>query len=161
MSYLQVIQLIRKAQELASKLGVNNVLQPGIVKELLIAETLGHKLLSSKRNADACDKENENILYEYLTCIEGGCSQIDRMFKEPEDKRSQSLLRITRNSKIYLVVFFKNQPIKIKDIYELDPKIVCDYACDQLNSSINAISHFSMSVTWAQENEKKIEFETK
>ena len=30
----QIIKLIRKAQELASKIGILNILQPGLVKDL-------------------------------------------------------------------------------------------------------------------------------
>lgn len=39
---------------------------------------------------------------------EGGTGQLDRMFKEPEDRRQESLHRIWRNNKIYYAVFYKN-----------------------------------------------------
>ena len=62
----EIITLIRKAQILAFKIGIPNILQPGLVKEMIISEILDHNLISSKRDADACDKNNSSIKYEYL-----------------------------------------------------------------------------------------------
>ncbi len=47
----RIIELIVKAQELASSIGIGNLLQPGLVKEMIIADILGHTLISSKRDA--------------------------------------------------------------------------------------------------------------
>jgi hypothetical protein len=41
----RIIKLMIQAQELALKIGIPNILQPGLVKEMIIAETLGHKLI--------------------------------------------------------------------------------------------------------------------
>jgi hypothetical protein len=41
----RIIKLVMQAQELASQIGISNILQPGLVKEMIIAETLGHKLI--------------------------------------------------------------------------------------------------------------------
>ena len=54
----KIIELIIRAQELATSIGIPNILQPGLVKEMIISETLGHKLIASKRDADAHDKNN-------------------------------------------------------------------------------------------------------
>src|SRR5438093_12987091 len=102
----RIIQLVREAAELAKSVGIPNLLQPGLVKELIIADILGHQPITSKRDADACDPNDPTILYEYLSCKEGGSGQLDRMFKEPLIKREESLLRITRNKKFYFAVFF-------------------------------------------------------
>lgn len=87
----QIIELVKHAQKLASQIGIPNILQPGLVKEMIISEILGHELIHSKRDADACDPNDPNLKYEYLSCYEGGSGQFDRMFKEPEDKREASL----------------------------------------------------------------------
>lgn len=64
--YKQIIELVRKATDVAKALGIQNILQPGLVKEMIIAEILGHRLISSKRDADACSYEDPNEKYEYL-----------------------------------------------------------------------------------------------
>ena len=122
--YHQIVSLVKKAQELASAIGIPNILQPGLVKEMVIADILGHQLIFSKRDADACDVKNPNIKYEYLSCFEGGSGQLDRIFKEPTELREQSLQRIRRNSKIYFAVFYKNEPLKAKVIYEIEPIVL-------------------------------------
>src|SRR5258708_1525454 len=99
--YRKIVDLVLKAAELARTVGITNLLQPGLVKEMIIAEILGHELIHSKRDADAHAKNNPNIKYEYLSCKEGGTGQLDRMFKAPADKRAESLRRITRNKKVY------------------------------------------------------------
>jgi len=119
--YRKIIELVIKAAELARSIGISNLLQPGLVKEMIIADILGHELIHSKRDADAHAAGDPNEKYEYLSCKEGGTGQLDRMFKEPADKRAESLSRITRNSKIYYAVFYADNQTKCKIIYELEP----------------------------------------
>lgn len=152
----KIINLVVKAQELALSIGIPNILQPGLVKEMIISEILGHKLIVSKRDADACDKNNPAIKYEYLTCYEGGTGQLDRMFKKPSEKRTESLYRITRNKKIYLAIFCKKNSLKVKIIYEIKPKLLLKEAEKQLDRSSNVISHVGFSENWAKENGKVI-----
>lgn len=152
--YRKIIELIVKASELARKVGISNLLQPGLAKEMIIANILGHKLITSKRNADAHDTEDSTIQYEYLSCKEGGSGQLDRMFKEPPEKRKASLNRIWRNDKIYLAVFYSSNQIKVKVIIELEPEIVAEKTEQQLDRSQNKISHVGFSERWARENGK-------
>lgn len=152
----RIIELVVKAQELARSIGIPNLLQPGLVKEMIIADVLGHKLISTKRDADACDPNDASILYEYLTCKEGGSGQLDRMFKAPPDKRTESLARITRNRKIYFAVFYKDNQIKLKSIYELEPSVVLAETVRQLDRSTNDISHVGFPIPWASQHGKLI-----
>ncbi len=112
--YRKIIELILKAAELAKTVGIDNILQPGLVKEMIIADILEHELITTKRDADARDSKDPSILYEYLSCQEGGTGQLDRMFKTPNNKRQESLNRIRRNSKIYFAVFYKKTKLKLK-----------------------------------------------
>ena len=91
---------------------------------MIIAEILGHELIHSKRDADACDLNDPNLKYEYLSCYGGGSGQFDRMFKEPEDKRQLSLNRIRRNQKIYFAVFSKKDALTVKVIYEIESEVL-------------------------------------
>lgn len=150
--YQQIIALIVRAADLARKVGINNLLQPGLVKEMIIADHLGHQLITKKHDADACSKENPNILYEYLSCKEGGSGQFDRMFKEPPERRKRSLQRIRRNHKIYFAVFYKDKQTKVKTIYEIEPRKLVKETERQLNISRNAISHVGFREPWAREN---------
>ena len=152
----QIIALVRKAQELALKIGIPNILQPGLVKEMIVSKILDHELIVSKRDADAHDKDNAEIKYEYLTCYEGGTGQLDRMFKEPPEKRAESLSRITRNKMIYLAIFYKKNPLKVKVIYEIQPNVLLEETEHQLDRSSNVISHVGFSEDWAELNGKVI-----
>lgn len=106
--YRKIIALVIKAAKLARTVGIDNLLQPGLVKEMIIADILGHELITTKRDADARNPNDSAIVYEYLSCKEGGIGQLDRMFKEPKDKRKESLNRIWRNAKVYYAVFYKD-----------------------------------------------------
>lgn len=150
--YRKIIELVLKAAELARSIGISNLLQPGLVKEMIIAEILGHELIHSKRDADAHAPGDPNEKYEYLSCKEGGTGQLDRMFKEPPDKRVESVSRITRNRKVYFAVFYADNQTKCKCIYELEPSVVVDETERQLDRSRNAISHVGFSEDWARRN---------
>ena len=154
--YRRIIELVLKAAGLARSVGISNLLQPGLVKEMIIADILGHELIHSKRDADAHAYNNPDEKYEYLSCKEGGSGQFDRMFKEPADDRSRSLNRITRNSKIYFAVFYAANQTRCKVIFELAPKIVLAEAERQLDRSRNRISHVGLSIDWARRNGRTV-----
>ena len=152
--YREIIELMLKAAELARRIGINNLLQPGLVKEMIIADLLGHELIHSKRDADAHVPDDPAEKYEYLSCKEGGSGQLDRMFKVPPDKRAESLKRVTRNSKIYFAVLYASNQTKCRMIYELEPEVVLAETERQLERSRNLISHVGFSIGWAQRNGK-------
>lgn len=148
--YVEIIERVLAAAQLARKIGITNLLQPGLVKEMIIADILGHELLIAKRDSDAHAMGKPNVKYEYLSCKEGSSGQFDRMFKEPTDKRQKSLERITRNSKIYFEVFYSDDQLRVKVIYELNPNVVKVETERQLDRSRNAISHVSFSENWVE-----------
>ena len=76
------------------------------------------------------------------------------MFKEPPDKRAESLYRIKRNRKIYFAIFYKNNPLTVKVIYEIEPNVLLEEAERQLDRSRNNISHVGFSENWVKENSK-------
>ena len=152
--YREIIELVLKAVELARRVDINNLLQPGLVKEMIVADLLGHELIHSKRDADAHAPDDPTEKYEYLSCKEGGRGQFDRMFKAPLEKRRESLKRVARNSKIYFAVFYASNQTRCKVIYELEPEIVLAETERQLEKSRNNISHVGFSIGWAQRNGK-------
>lgn len=149
--YRKIITLVRKAADLAKAVGIVNLLQPGLVKEMIIADLLGHDLIHSKRDADAHAADDPDEKYEYLSCKEGGTGQLDRMFKSPPEKRKESLSRITRNAKIYLAIFYADDQMRCKVIYELETKDVLKETIRKLDVSRNNMSHVGFSERWAKE----------
>jgi len=154
--YRRIIKLVLQAAELARTVGIHNLLQPGLVKEMIMADHLGHKVIITKRDADACDPKDSTILYEYLSCKEGGTGQFDRMFKEPADKRKESLNRIWRNEKIFFAVFFESEQTRAKIIYELEPNVLVQETERQLDASRNSISHVGFTEAWVRRNGKVV-----
>jgi hypothetical protein len=153
MNYIaQIVGYIRLAQEIASKHGFRNLLQPGLVKELIVADILGHEVHRTKHEPDACDPANPSRQFEYLSCFERGTFQLDRMFRSPPDKRAKSLERITRNATIYCAVFDEENPLTVIVIYEVAVNVMLREATRQLDASRNAISHIGFTIKWAQEN---------
>lgn len=154
--YQQIIDLVIEASRLAQSIGISNLFQPGLIKEMIIADHLGHQIIYSKQDADACSYDNPDEKYEYLSCKEGGSGQLDRMFSRPSDKRAESLSRITRNSKVYFAVFYADNQSKCKVIYELEPDVVLAETNRKLDRSRNAISHVGFSIKWARNNGKVV-----
>ena len=151
-------ELIRRAQHLhdiSVSSGIDNIFQPGLVKEIIIAKILGHNILTNKRMPDACDKRNDAIFYEYLSCYEGGSGQLDRMFKYPPNKREESLKRITRNAMIYFAIFYP-KTLRVKSIFEIEVRQLIVETERQLDRSSNDISHVGFSESWAEANCQKV-----
>ena len=152
--YRRIVGFVLQAAELARTVGIQNILQPGLVKEMIMADHLGHKVITTKRDADACDPVDPTVLYEYLSCKEGGTGQLDRMFKEPVEKRKESLNRIWHNKKVYYAVFYENDQTRTKVIYEIEPETLVKETERQLDASRNAISHVGFTETWVKRNGK-------
>ncbi|MGA3143534.1 MAG: hypothetical protein ABSF10_11020 [Verrucomicrobiota bacterium] len=152
MNYIsQIINYVRKAQEIAAQHGFKNLLQPGLVKELVVADILGHEVHRTKHDADAYDPANPSRQFEYLSCFQVGTFQLDRVFKYPPDKRTKSLERIKRNAAIYCVVFDRQSPLDVLVIYEIPMPVMLAEADRKLDVSSNDISHLSFPIKWAQQ----------
>ena len=86
MNYIrQIIAYIRKAQEIAAQYGFKNLLQPGLVKELVVADVLGHEVHRTKHEPDAYDPTDPSRKFEYLSLVSPaepsnstGCSRVHR-----------------------------------------------------------------------------------
>lgn len=139
MAASELLELLRKAQRIAMRdHGVSNILQPGVVKELMMAELLGHELIPQKDLSDAKDRDGNT--YEYLASIRRvkvstnrGCSfQLDRVTR-------QNLSRITRNRAFYFGIF-KNH-LEIEEVWRVDIPLVLAEAKRQLDNCKNDIAH--------------------
>lgn len=150
MSSSEIINYLTIVQELADrKFGIKNILQPGIIKELIMAEILGHQLVPQKDLPDA--KDSEGNFYEYLASIRRvntknnrGCSfQMDRV-------TPNNLTRVTRNKAFYFGIF-KNH-LEIEEIWRVDiPKVLSEVK-RQLENCRNDIAHINFLLKWLQDN---------
>ncbi len=138
---------LREAQALASALGVKNLFQPGIAKEMVIADVLGHVLIPAKREADA--KDEDGNVYEYLSALRGGTFQIDRLYEA-------NLYRITRNAAIFCATFSPDEALRIEEIHRVETDTFLREARRQLKASKNAISHVGVSAAWVRKNGTRV-----
>jgi hypothetical protein len=137
-----ILHHIREAQRLAEKHGIKNILQPGIVKELILAAELGHEVIPTKADADARDAAGH--LYEYLCSLKTSNNfQIDRVTDE-------NLGRISRNRAVYCAFFL--DALTLADIYVLDPALLLTEVKRQLAASKNTISHINLPGGWVRRN---------
>lgn len=146
----EIIALLRDAQAIAlNEFGITNILQPGIVKELIMAELLGHDLIPQKDMPDACDSDGHQ--YEYLASIlrrnvrtNPGCSfQMDRVTRT-------NLARITRNEAFYFGVFESH--LVVAEIWRVETATVLAEAKRQLEKSRNEICHVNFLLKWLRSN---------
>ena len=137
-----IVEHIREAQRIASQHGISNILQPGLVKELILAATLGHDVITTKAYADACDANGN--LYEYLCSL---CSsnnfQIDRVTRDNLD-------RITRNKAIFCAFF--SDALTVHQIYRVESEVLLVEVKRQLDKSKNEISHVNLPGGWVKKN---------
>ncbi|UNU74200.1 hypothetical protein LU293_04720 [Moraxella nasovis] len=150
----EIIDLLLQAQSCAEKThGISNILQPGIVKELIMAEILGHQLIPQKDLPDA--KDESGNFYEYLASIRRvntktnkGCSfQMDRITKS-------NLSRVTRNRAFYFGIF-KNH-LEIEQVWIVEVPIILQEVERQLDKCKNEIAHVNFLLKWLETNGKLV-----
>ncbi len=100
----------------------------------------------------AWERDNPEIKYEYLSCVEGGTFQLDRMFKSPLEKRERSLLRISRNSAVFCAIFDKEHPLTVEIIFKVSVETILRETERQLDASSNDISHVGFTKKWCEKN---------
>lgn len=150
---------IDEAQKMLRKQGVENITQPGLLKEMRMAAILNHSLIQDKHFPDAVDG-NGNY-YEYLSCQENGGQNfaIDCMFSRPQADKNKSLERISRNKKIYCGVF---DGIILLYIYEVSTKKFLEYTEENLlrrdknGNSKNREHTINYPLKWIRSVGKKI-----
>lgn len=154
MAASELFDLLNEAQRIAlEKHGVPNILQPGVIKELMMAEILGHDLIPQKDSADAKDKNGNS--YEYLASIRRvasitnkGCSfQMDRV-------TPSNLNRVTRNKAFYFGIF--KDHLEVEEIWEVEIPLVLAEVKRQLEKCKNDIAHVNFLLKWLEENGTKI-----
>ena len=150
----ELFDLLRQAQRIAlEKHGVPNILQPGVMKELMMAEILGHDLIPQKDSADA--KDNGGNTYEYLASIRRvnvttnrGCSfQLDRV-------TPGNLNRITRNKAFYFGIF--KDHLEVEEIWKVEIPVVLEEAKRQLEHCKNDIAHVNFLLKWLTTNGTRV-----
>ena len=115
----QIISLLEEAQKLAKHNDIGNITQPGIVKEIIIADLLGHKLNSVKKQHDAVSLDGSEK-YEYLTRLKGNTFQIHRIMREHCERRK--IERVTRNTCFFCATFDRDNPLQCIEILCVDSK---------------------------------------
>lgn len=142
----KLLDFINSAQKLGMDIGIKNILQPGIVRELLIANILNHEVIPQKADADAKDKEGN--LYEYLSSLNKSNNfQIDRITEN-------NLHRIERNKSIICAFF--DSPLEITEMFEVDARLVLQEVKRQISASKNSISHVNLPGNWIRKNGTKV-----
>ena len=152
------LSMLDKAQTTLRQEGVDNMTQPGILKEMRMAEKLNHSVIQDKHYPDAIDG-NGNF-YEYLSCQSHAKNfAIDCMFSRPKTDKQKSLERITRNKKIYCGIF---DGIKLLEIYEVSTQKFLEYTEDNLSrrdkngKSKNREHTINYTLKWVKSVGKKI-----
>lgn len=142
--------LYRLAKEIDSSI---NIFQPGLIREFIVAQRLGHDVNTVKREHDAQSRLNPNEKYEYLTAFDDGAFQIDRVKTAPND-RHQQLNRITRNHAVYCASF-NSDTLDVLHIWEIDPNVMAFEANRQLDISLAEgvqIKHLTFNRAWVENN---------
>lgn len=154
MATSELFDLLKAAQRIAlEKHGVPNILQPGIIKELMMAEILGQDLVPTKDAADAMDKDGN--FYEYLASIRRvdvptnkGCSfQMDRVTRN-------NLKRITRNKAFYFGIF--KDHLEVEEIWRVEIPLVIAEVKRQLENCKNDIAHVNFLLRWLEKSGTKV-----
>ena len=152
-SFDEIINNLRIAQDFGKReFKIDNILQPGIIKEMIMAGILNHQIIPTKRDPDAMDSDGN--YYEYLSSIvretmnnKGSSFQIDRI-------TSNNLSRITRN-KCFYFGFFKDN-LNILEIWKVETSEILKEANRQLKSCKNNIAHVNFLTSWVLKNGIKV-----
>jgi hypothetical protein len=141
----EIVQKLKDAQDMARSLyGAKNILQPGLIKELIMANELGHSVITDKNLPDAQDDSGN--YYEYLSATlrnNGSSFQLDRM-------NDRNLYRINRNKCFYFAMF--KDCVTIHQIWVVETESVLNEAKRQISKRAGENVHVNFTTTWVGKN---------
>ena len=127
--------------------------QPGVIKELIMAEVLWHEIVAQKDSTDARDSSGNT--FEYLASImrvnvktNKGCSvQMDRMTRN-------NLHRVTRNTTFYFGVF--SDHLVLATIWKVEILVLLSEVERQLDRCKNDIAHVNFLLRWLEDQGERV-----
>lgn len=150
-AYSKIIASVTAAQEIASAQGIPNICQPGLIKEMIIAEKLGHQVISDKKKADAHWPGQPDRQFEYLCKAESTSGyQMARV-------NTDCLYRVTRNEAIIFAEWKAENHLHLLRIYSVPAATALKEVVAQVNRKKDghgAGAQISFSSAWVQENGK-------
>ena len=147
----EIVDSLIHAQDLTKQFGIDNISQPGIIKEIITAHVLKHRLHPSKKDHDAEDFDDSTIKYEYLSCLQGKSFQFDRVDDVNMIKRIKE-----RNAAVFCSVFSKQNPLVLLRPYQVDPETLFNILRTKYKCSTSTSRHVGIT-----ENELKPLIESK
>ncbi len=134
------IQNLRMAQDFAIRdFGVDDITLKGRIREIIIAEILGHRILTNSKMADALDEFDNQ--YEYLTSLNGKF-QITHMTED-------NLFRITRNEAIYCGQF--SNPATLDSLWRVSVQDYMEKMSDRRPWPADRQNNFTVTIKWVKE----------
>lgn len=130
--------------------GIENILQPGVLKEMVLADILGHRINPVKHQCDAFDQEGNQV--EYLTSLvrtsgtNQGCSFQFSSIHEG------NMYRVERNTHVYFGVFLNL--LEVSEIWKASSSDVAIEVRRQLCAKPRVrdtkVNHASLKLEWVR-----------
>tara|TARA_B100000674_G_C37813878_1_gene902419 strand:- start:618 stop:1166 length:549 start_codon:yes stop_codon:yes gene_type:complete len=136
------IRHLSNAQEIAiEQFGVSDITLKGRIREIMIAEKLGHSIIVNSKKADANDEFGNQ--FEYLTSLQGN-------FQMTHMTEDNSEAKVLRNKSIYCAQF--ETPVSISEIWEIEPKIYMQKMATRRPWPTDRQNNFTVRINWVREN---------
>jgi len=154
----KAINLIKEGIGIFVDVGQHNPLQPGFIKEVVLAQLLKHDVVLDKHLPDAA---KEDKVYEYLSCMITAITPtfaFDGLKTTNEEEMNRSLKRISRNDGIFFAVY---EGLDVIEVYYSDTYVIHDRVRDNLlgriaKKSKNNEHTVNITLKWVRDNCKKI-----
>jgi hypothetical protein len=148
------IRKIKEGVEIFVNKGQYNPLQPGFIKEVVLAQILEHDVVIDKHSGDGAKGDK---MYEYLSCMIGAKNPtfaFDGMKTTNTEELDRSMKRISRNDGIYFGVF---EGLDAIEVYYSDTKSIFDKVKTNLlnrvaKGSKNNEHTINISLKWVRDN---------
>jgi hypothetical protein len=162
--YDDLIEACKNLQSEADRLGIRNIYRPGLARELVIAQALGHEVLAEGGGADA--KDSEGNLYEYLHAKDQVSRNKGKDWSGKKDPMAFSQFsqtgmtkknykgRITRNKSYIFAIFYGH--LTLVEAIEVSSEKVLSYAQNTYIPTTTKPTALSIDLQWVREEGKTI-----
>ena len=135
------IQHLRNAQEIAAKGNKDeDITLKGRIREILMAEILGHTIVSNSKLADAIDDAGNE--FEYLTSLPPGNFQMTHMTEANSENK------VLRNEAIYCALF--QDPVTIAEMWRVETDDYMKKMATRRPWPTDRQNNFTVTLVWVK-----------
>jgi hypothetical protein len=150
----KILALMSEACRLAVLEGIPDLCRPGVVKQMIVSDALGHESCGAWHYGpgDAFDPKDPEKRFEYFITSDGKRFQAGIVRRSDWEAKKSFYVRFEKAAAIFFAVFDTHEPLKLLRVYRVETEAFRAALEQQIAQSKSAIVNSTFAERWVATN---------